>query len=243
MSKQRFTTRERQAFWTAYGKKCFYDGVELLLEEVELDHVVPEEFLALSDDERTRQLRDLGLPETYDICAYDNIVVSCGACNGKKGKLQLYPQQIHITLARAKKNAPKVREIVNRRERAASKEALFIGVIAAIDAGNVTGPEIVEHLRGRGHLGFLTNSPPLAFASRPHPVVVFSNHAARDLQNLGMRLTLEEIVRIIGSDATSVCREVAVDGHLITEVRNRDMYFKFRKLGEKIQVLSAHLMA
>lgn len=243
MSKQKFTPRERQAFWNVYGKKCFYNGVELLLEEVELDHLVPEEFLTFAEEERTRQLRNLGLPETYDICAYENIVVSCGVCNGKKGKLQLYPQHIQIALARAKENAPKVRKIVNRRERAASKEALLLAVIAAIDAGHVTGPDIVEHLKDRGHLNFLTNAPPLVLNPSPHSEILFSNRAARDLQILGMSLTLEEIVRIIGSDATRVYRETAIDGHLITEIRNGDMYFKFRKQDNEILVLSAHLMA
>ena len=243
MSKQKFTTRERQAFWIVYGKKCFYDGVELLLKEVELDHVVPEDFLTLAEEDRTQQLSTLGLPETYDICAYENIVVSCGACNGQKGKLQLYPQQICIALARAKENAPKVREIINRREKAASKEALFMGVMAAIDAGHVTGPEIVEHLRGHGRLGFLTNARPPVSNHHSNSGVLFSDRAAKDLQRLGMRLTLEEIVRIIGSDATHVYREAAIDGHLITEMRNGDMYFKFRKQGERILVLSAHVTA
>lgn len=239
MSQQQFSTRERQAFWDVYGKKCHYHKGDLLLSEVELDHVVPEELLALPKSERVRQLKEWELPETFDISAYENIVVSCSTCNGDKGSLKLYEKFLGITLARAAVNAPKVRAKVNARIKTAEREKLLIVIVAAIDAGKLTGPAIVEHLRTAGRLGLPTGTsqhiPPVQI--RQH--IIFSRQAMRDLNASGETLTLEKFVRMIGHDETRVLKAKSLDGHLVTEVRNDDMRLMYLRLGDTIHVLSA----
>lgn len=108
MSGQQFSQRERYAFWHVYAKKCHYCKKELLLKEVVLDHVVPEELLDLSAADLLTKLHDLNLPPSFNINAYENIVVSCGPCNGEKGAPTLYGNYLGIVLARAAANAPTI---------------------------------------------------------------------------------------------------------------------------------------
>lgn len=241
MSDQQFSTREREAFWKIYGRKCFYDGKELLLEEMELDHIIPEEWLTFDKADRGRKLVEIGLPSNFDIGAYENIVASCGPCNGKKGSLIFHEGQVHITLARAKENAPKVREKVNRRTYAASKERLLVGLVTAIDAGNVSGHEIVDYLKNKGYLGFMSGGELAKPLPKRSSLVFPRRGAAAGLQALEMRLTIEEMIRIIDSNDTQVLREQIRDGQVITEIRHGDMYFKYEVRGDRILIISAHL--
>lgn len=241
MSQQQFSPREREAFWKTYGKRCFYHGGELLLGEMEIDHVVPEELLNAAAEVRQQTFMAHGLPLDYTIVTYENLVAACGECNGKKGSLMLPVGQLAITLARARENAPKIRQIIKRRKNSASKERLLISIEDALAAGHLSGHDIVEHLKRNGLLGLMTSGVVLPSTVKPSTIVFATSRAQRDLDVLGMKLTVEEIVRIIDSRETQVLRQRIEDGRLITEIRNGEMYFKYEVRDDVILIISAHL--
>ena len=244
MSNQKFSSRERLVFWEVYSKKCHYCKKDLLLSEIVLDHVVPEELLDLPEAEFESKLQDLNLASSFDIKAYENIVVSCGPCNGEKGALNIYDRFLGIVLARAAENGPKIRKRVNARTRAASAETLMLGIAASIEAGHTTGQALVNFLKSKGYLSLISLSP--SSSEIEFPLVSskdrlrFSPLALRDLCHLGDTLNLDNLIDALGSPETKILKmEKKGEGPIFTIVSG-EMYYKFQRRENYIYVFSAH---
>jgi hypothetical protein len=113
-------------------------------------------------------------------------------------------------------------------------------VVAAIEAGKITGHEIVDHLKAHGHLGFLSGSTPAKQLRNQRSILLVTKRSEIDMHNLGF--TADDLVRVIDSDNTKVLREQTEDGQIRVEIRNGDMYIKYEIRGDQIWVFSAHLV-
>ena len=109
MSQQKFNPNERLAFWQAYGKKCLFCTQAITLRELRLDHVVPEK---VDGTEWAPVRLRLGLPDTYDLNAFENIAAACESCNSQK-RDSLAPEGIlavHVGIAKTR--AERVRALL-----------------------------------------------------------------------------------------------------------------------------------
>lgn len=142
MGKQRFTAVQRRAILHVHDRRCAYCSEHLLADELEIEHVIPEDFGKKSKKEWEEFCKSHGIPTTFDLNDYDNLLPSCRPCNKKKGTLVLHSGGLAILLARAQKKANEVRlEVEKLKNQNLRGEQLF-AVIMAVDQGQLTRESI-----------------------------------------------------------------------------------------------------
>ena len=74
----------KRALWETYGKKCVYCGLELMVKDMEIDHLWPrkpaEEFNDPDLIEFEKEIKERGFVED----SLENYILSCKNCNGVK---------------------------------------------------------------------------------------------------------------------------------------------------------------
>jgi 5-methylcytosine-specific restriction endonuclease McrA len=109
-AKHSFSNAERFAVWRAYQEACFWCGEPLSFRATEIDHVIAES-LADHPARYASLLKELGLPETYDVNDFPNWVPACRVCNGRKGATTFRPvPMIFVLLERTQKMGEAARE-------------------------------------------------------------------------------------------------------------------------------------
>jgi len=107
MSKQWISEVQREAIWQVYKKKCFYTEEPLPYNELEIDHVIPEH-LANKPEELESLKTRLGLPPSFDIYGYENLVPCKNSWNGKKGGRTFGDRRLQFFLDFTEKKKPEI---------------------------------------------------------------------------------------------------------------------------------------
>lgn len=104
MSAQAFSAIQREAVWQAYGRKCVYSHELLDLGNFHIDHILPET-LASDPASLAAELARLGLPGTFDLFGFENLVPCKPDRNLQKGSIRLDtgPAQFFLGIASSKK--------------------------------------------------------------------------------------------------------------------------------------------
>lgn len=146
MTVQAFSASQREAIWRAYDRKCAYTRQLLDVSNFHIDHILPE---SLGQDlgKLAETLSKLGLPSTFDLCGYANLVPCQPGANLQKGALVLDPAHIHYFLgvASAKKDA--VEENLIRIEKRKNRGRALILLQQALERGELAADEVADILQ------------------------------------------------------------------------------------------------
>lgn len=115
LAKRIFDPVERYAIWSVHGEKCYTCGVHLeMINTMEVDHVIPE--VLEGKPELAQILKEYGLPGTFDLQSFENLLPSCGPCNNRKRQTVFKPTLfVQGQLQKAAEGAPKVRALIDRK--------------------------------------------------------------------------------------------------------------------------------
>ena len=141
MSKQGFTSAHRQAFWTAYGRKCFYCGEAVAWDGLRIDHLVPE-YLEKDADALRSTLASVGLPESWNLHDEANLVPACDACNSRKSTLLPLANQMMLWTAQSRKKAPLVLTLRKEFETQQRRDITIARLEVAATLGRLTTEDV-----------------------------------------------------------------------------------------------------
>lgn len=198
MSKQTFSNRFREALWEAHRQKCFHGGGELLLRDMEVDHLVPE---ALKDDQEALATlcNRVGLPSDFDITAVENLVPSCPRCNGRKGELILGDGALAIALAKARDISPRVRDLELKKRTEHDLESTLRAVARSIDGKKFTKEQLLSSLSLLHNYSDVATVTGVAPAAQPNEIrqlgfdpaapshLIVSSQAAKEMTRHNIR--------------------------------------------------------
>jgi len=125
MSNQRFSASQREAIWLAYNKKCAYTRNLLDVSSFHIDHIIPES-LAENPSELESIKARIGLPESFNIFGFENLLPSCPGANLQKGSAVLDWAHTHFFLGIA-----------------ASKKVAIEAHLANIEKRNMRGKALI----------------------------------------------------------------------------------------------------
>jgi len=147
MAQQRFGNSFREALWETFGKKCFHCSGELLLVDMQVDHIIPEHFHLGEEDKRKAVLAEIGLPETFDIKGNENLAPSCARCNSQKSGSVLIGGATALALTRIKRRLPALEENLRKNKSDRSLEYILRAVGRSLDKGAFTPEELLSQMQ------------------------------------------------------------------------------------------------
>lgn len=105
----------KRALWETYGKKCVYCGLELMVKDMEIDHLWPrkpaEEFNDPDLIEFEKEIKERGFVED----SLENYILSCKNCNGvKKNNRSLGVSNFRFYYSFTFKNRDKVQKKITQ---------------------------------------------------------------------------------------------------------------------------------
>ena len=145
MSTQSFKNAFREALWETHGKKCFYCGRELLLRDMQIDHVVPE-YINNNAAERVDLLKKIGLDDAFSITGLENLVPSCSRCNGDKGGALLHVGSVAIQLAKVRDRIPQLKEALKQQRAERDLEDILREIARAVEKGRYSPNDLISRL-------------------------------------------------------------------------------------------------
>jgi hypothetical protein len=145
MSTQSFKNAFREALWEVHGKKCFYCGRELLLRDVQIDHIIPE-YLEKDPQARAETFATIGLDDDFKITGRENLAPSCGQCNADKGGATLHPGSIAIQLSKIRGKLPQLDEALRRQRSERNLEDTLREATRSIERGNFSARDLISRL-------------------------------------------------------------------------------------------------
>lgn len=104
----------RLAMFEVWGERCGWCGEPIHYVEMEIDHVIPKH---LNGEALAKVLEDFGLPGDFDLLALENLVPSCGACNGASRKGRRPPPNVPIVANLRRTAADRAGAIAERADR------------------------------------------------------------------------------------------------------------------------------
>jgi 5-methylcytosine-specific restriction endonuclease McrA len=107
ITRRRFGSDDRYAFYLAYDGHCGYCNRPLDFRDFEIDHIVPWH-LARDPVQWRRVLNEYGLSSDFDVEGDGNLMAVCRSCNSSKTGDQLDPLQAVLPLKKAGNKAPRV---------------------------------------------------------------------------------------------------------------------------------------
>jgi len=143
VSKYQFSESEKVAIWEADDRKCFYERTPVRYHDLQIDHIVPES----TSEEEMSKLRSR-LPQNFEINSAENWVTCHQGCNCRKGSTLFEDRALLYYLELAKKRARKVREIIEKFDRARDNDKLLSSLAVRIEQGHLTRSEVLAALRG-----------------------------------------------------------------------------------------------
>lgn len=113
MSRHNFANAERYAVFTVHRERCWLCNGPLSLNEVEVDHIIPER--VEGHPTLPEILRQLGRPADFQINSFENWMPAHGPCNRIKAGLVFEPSpMIQARLQFAAERAAKARELTSK---------------------------------------------------------------------------------------------------------------------------------
>lgn len=108
--------RLRESLWLIHDKKCVYTGTDLLEDAYVIDHIIPKELnKPHRSAEKTKVLRELGLPADFDLYGLANLVPTTIKFNREKSD-KVLPTLATKALKLAARVANDVRELHEKLE-------------------------------------------------------------------------------------------------------------------------------
>ena len=122
MPKQRIPQSLRFAIWYAQDKKSGYEGIPILFDDMEIDHIIPERVLynPREQDEFEKWIEKYNLDNDFDIHGIENLCPSTRDFNLKKSDNGLYDETdafkkyIIKSLIKSRQLKPKIEELSKR---------------------------------------------------------------------------------------------------------------------------------
>jgi 5-methylcytosine-specific restriction endonuclease McrA len=142
MAQQKFGNSFREALWETFEKKCFHCSRELLLVDMQVDHIVPEHLHQVGEDQRKAALAGIGLPDTFNILGNENLAPSCVRCNSTKSGSVLTGGATAIALTRIERKLPALDANQKKKREDRGLEAILLSVGRALDKGAFTPDEL-----------------------------------------------------------------------------------------------------
>ena len=143
MSKQVLTVVERRAMWKANLGRCFYCRELVAWDALRIDHIIPE-YLAEKPRERQSALDSVGLPDTWDLRSYANLVPSCDQCNSRKHGRLAARNQLILWLTENRDRAAVVEHLRLKYERQARADDARVQIETAIALGLLAQDDIAK---------------------------------------------------------------------------------------------------
>lgn len=140
--KARLDTVERSAIWAAHSKRCAYCGNPIQLQDLEIDHIIPES--VGWDAMRLASLRrDFGLPEGFQLNSLENFLPAHRRCNSVKKDRVFNEASARFFLAIAKDKVLKIETLAETFRVEAQKERLLRSLRAGLEQGNLSLDEVI----------------------------------------------------------------------------------------------------
>lgn len=178
MSKFVITTQHRVAIWRAWDKRCAYSGEPVAFDDLEIDHVIPEQMLD-TPDKLKDLLTTLGLPDDFNLNSLANWIPSHHARNRRKSGRVFDENSIRffLNLAAAKlKEAQRIFETFDRMQRV---ETVLVKLLHLIDEGATSVAGVTGYLhRNRSTSAAVSDLPVLVTVSCTPKVRTDSTYAA-----------------------------------------------------------------
>ncbi len=156
MSKQQFSTIERQAIWEAHARKCAYTGELIDPLSMHIDHIVPES-LADKPAEFEKIRSEYGLPADFDLKGHTNLLPVKPGPNLRKGDELMPPTQMHYFLGIAHGKAKRIAQVIAEETEWQNKAKAIVVLKRLLESGKVTEDEVDKLLDDH------RNSPNLVF--------------------------------------------------------------------------------
>ncbi len=203
----------RQALLDAYDWKCFYCKEQITLENMEVDHIIPESVESKPEEEKKVYFSKYGLREDYDVNAIENLAPSCHNHNNRKSDLELNVGAINILLASAKQKATKVKERYKVLQKDKSLSQILAMTARSLDSGKFNLAELHDAFRKRGLHRVSESSSLSDDRSEDYPKLMLSRAAQSYLRQ--HPLALERLTTSLVRDQIFADR---------TQPSNPDMY-------------------
>lgn len=134
MPRKPLPTSRRAAIWRAHDQRCIYCTELVTFSDLDIDHIIPHALLE-KREELDRLKEEYGLPETFDIDAFTNLVPSHRHCNLQKlGKVLPRNRTLHF-LSIAEGKALKAQKIEAEIKHQIEQDNVTVLIQTALDAG------------------------------------------------------------------------------------------------------------
>src|SRR4051812_20691503 len=148
MSKKKFSPIKRWAIWLGHVRRCCYCVEPIELNNVHIDHVIPESYNEKL--ELVNILSELGLPSYFDLNSPENLVPVHSRCNLQKGDLLYHPSSIRHYHEIAKSKVSAINTIITDFKNSALTDTRKAKILGGIEEGMVEPAEVWEVLKGMG---------------------------------------------------------------------------------------------
>lgn len=144
MSKRTFSQKERAAVFKAHNGICHFCGYPCDLDEMQVDHVIPERLL--DHPEEPQDLLDYyGLPSNFRINSFENFAPIHVKCNNiKADKIYLRSQSTQNMLEKARALAPEAERIASSITSKLNITRSISYLKQAVEDGSITPGEIKQ---------------------------------------------------------------------------------------------------
>ncbi len=149
MSNHKFSDIQRVSIWEGYRRKCQYCNRQISYSELHIDHIIPESFNR-GGCESTGFLKNLNLPQDFDINSYFNLFPAHSACNAKKANLLFSKEVLLFYLEIAKSRYWQVLEWEEKLKKKRFSEKLLIDISLALSTGKITHSQVSKILNSNG---------------------------------------------------------------------------------------------
>jgi hypothetical protein len=146
MAVQVVSAAQREAIWLAYDRKCAYTRQLLDVSNFHIDHVLPES-LGQDPAKLADTLSRLGLPSTFDLYGYGNLVPCQPGANLQKGALVLDAAHIHYFLGVASAKKEAIEQNLVRIEKRKNRGRALILLQQALERGELSANEVADILQ------------------------------------------------------------------------------------------------
>lgn len=242
VAQKSFGPEEREAIWEAHNGVCFYCRRLLPFDEMEIDHLVPESILDLSEDKQAAYLATLGFDPSFDVRDFANLAPSCRPCNGRKSDTPFSQGQLAIFLGQLREKAPRVQQAYLKHLRGRIMGSTLRSIANSVDKGHFTLEELFSELKARHqdanrlYLGSTVMFETKASLDRPIELLFAS--ASTERQALGSDVAVRHLLEAVSS-GTAETRKREEHGRLVYEIRaHAGLRIKFLRRGDAILVLS-----
>lgn len=175
MAQQTFDDDFRYALYTVHDEKCIYCVNPLTLDNMEVDHVIPESKLGDSS-----VLTFYELPSTFDIRGNENLAPAHSKCNGQKSAMLLDVMAVKFVLNRIARRLAALKDAYHAAAKGRGLALTISNISRSVKKGNFTKAELKDALEKENLLGFLTVSQPATPHTRPS--IMFSQAATEDIR-------------------------------------------------------------